>query len=225
MKKIEGAIFDLDGTLVDSMWVWDDCFEQVLRTHFGTSRAQLDPNLLDQMDTSPISIGIPMLCEHFHSEKDPNLILNKMRLFFDHFYSNEVRLKEGVRELLAALAAKGVKMCIASASSPGSVNAALKHCGIDSYFLRVLTCDDVGKSKEYPDIYEAALELLGSSRENTWVFEDAVIALRTSHKMGLPTVGIFDASQREQEEIRSLSTVYLDRGESHKHLISYFETE
>lgn len=223
MYRITGAIFDLDGTLIDSMFVWAECYSMVLSRYFQVTYADLDKAMAEKLDTAPVTIGIPMLCEYFHSSIDPQIILNAIDDYFYQFYHFEVQLKDGVRELLEHLHQKGVKMCVASASSPESVRAALAHCKIDSYFDTVLTCDEIGKSKEHTDIYESALARLQTPKESTWVFEDAVIAIRTSHRMGLPIVGIYDAGQKEQEEIQSLSTVYLAKGESHTALIPYFD--
>ena len=222
MNKITGAIFDLDGTLTDSMFIWDECQDEVLRRYFHTTRDQIDRDMLEKMDTAPISMGVPMLCEYFSSSVDPKEILDMMNEYFRDFYCNKIELKDGVRELLEHLRKKGVRMCVASASSPEMVRAALKHCGIEDYFCAVLTCDDVKKSKEYPDIYEVALSLLHTPKETTWIFEDAVIALRTANRMGMNTVGIYDAGQKDQEEIRALSQIYVDRGEDHRKLIPCF---
>lgn len=222
MNNITGAIFDMDGTLTDSMFVWDECMDEVLHRYFHTTRDQMDQAMVQKMDTAPISIGGPMLCEYFSSSIDPNEILGMMREYFRDFYCNKIELKDGVRELLDHLKKKGVRMCVASASSPEMVRAALKHCEIEDCFCAVLTCDDVKKSKEYPDIYEAALSLLNTPKETTWIFEDAVIALRTAHRMGMNTVGIYDAGQKEQEEIRSLSMIYVEREENHRKLIACF---
>ena len=222
MNKITGAIFDMDGTLTDSMFIWDECLDEVLRRYFHTTRDQIDRDMLEKMDTAPISMGGPMLYEYFSSSVDPKEILDMMNEYFRDFYRHKIELKDGVRELLEHLAKKGVRMCVASASSPEMVRAALKHCGIEDYFCAVLTCDDVKKSKEYPDIYEAALSLLHTPKETTWIFEDAVIALRTAHRMEMNTVGIYDAGQKDQEEIRALSKIYVDRGEDHRKLIACF---
>lgn len=222
MNKITGAIFDMDGTLTDSMFIWDECLDEVLRRYFHTTRDQIDRDMLEKMDTAPISMGVPMLCEYFSSSVDPKEILDMMNEYFRDFYCNKIELKDGVRELLEHLRKKGVRMCVASASSPESVRAALRHCGIEDYFCAVLTCDDVKKSKEYPDIYEVALSLLHTPKETTWIFEDAVIALRTAHRMEMNTVGIYDAGQKDQEEIRVLSQIYVDRGEDHRKLIPCF---
>ena len=223
MYRITGAIFDLDGTLIDSMFVWTECYSMVLNRYFQVTYADLDKAMAEKLDTAPVTIGIPMLCEYFRSPIDPQQIIEEINGYFYQFYHFEVQLKDGVRALLEHLHQKGVKMCVASASSPESVRAALAHCKIDSYFDTVLTCDEIGKSKEHPDIYDLALARLQTPKESTWVFEDAVIAIRTSHRMGLPIVGIYDAGQKEQEEIQSLSTVYLAKGESHTALIPYFD--
>ena len=222
MYQIEGAIFDLDGTLVDSMGIWSEGLEFLLNRFFGVSRAELDDEMSYKLDTAPLTISVPMLCEYFHSSVKPREIMDEMNRFLWNFYSREIELKEGVLELLEHLKQLGVKMCVASASANDKVEAAMKHCGIDRYFEFLITCDDVKKSKEYTDVYDIALERLGTDADHTWIFEDAVIALRTARRTAMHTVGIYDPEQKEQEEIRSLSDIYLAKGESHKKLISFF---
>ena len=223
MNKITGAIFDLDGTLTDSMSVWTGCYAMVLKRYFKATYEDLSREMAQALDTAPITIGIPMLCRYFRSSISAEKILKEIDEYLYHFYFYEVCLKDGVRELLEHLYSKEVKMCVASASSPRFVQAAIKHCKIDPYFTKVFTCDEIGKSKETPDIYELAISQLNTSRKETWIFEDAVIAMRTAAQTGMPTVGIYDREQREQDEIRSLSTIYLAKGESHATLIPYFD--
>jgi len=222
MDKITGAIFDMDGTLTDSMFIWNACFDEALSRFFGTTRDQMDRQIVEKLDTAPISMGVPLLCEYFSSPIDQQEILDMMKDYMQDFYSNKVELKAGALELLEHLSKKGIPMCVASASSPMFVHAALKHCGIDHYFKKILTCDEIGKSKEYPDIYELSLSVLSSPRESTWIFEDAVIAMRTASRVGMKVAGVYDAAQKEQEEIKSLSTVYVSKEENLFKLVDYF---
>lgn len=219
---IKGGIFDLDGTLVDSMWFWGRGLDVLLDRFFGMTRAELDDEISHKLDTAPLTISVPMLCDRFGSKVDPKEILLEMERFFGDFYSGQIELKPGVLEFLEHLKQKGVKMCVASASANNMVEAAMKHCGIDGYFEFLLTCDDVSRSKEYTDVYDIAVERLGTDPDQTWIFEDAVIALRTASKTSMHTVGIFDPGQKEQEEIRTLSEIYLEQGKTYKDLIRSF---
>lgn len=108
----------------------------------------------------------------------------------------------------------GVKMCIASATAPDLIALALKHCEIEEYFLKVFSCDTIGKGKEEPDVFLQAAEFLGTRPEDTWVFEDSLTAVETATRIGMPTVGIYDKYNYGQDRIRKIATVYIDSTES-----------
>ena len=105
-------------------------------------------------------------------------------------------------------------MCIASATALDLITVALKHCGIESYFLKIFSCAEIGKGKEEPDVFMKACEFLGEKPEETWVFEDSLSAIKTVVKIGLPTVGIYDAYNFGREEIKELATEYIAEGET-----------
>ena len=82
--------------------------------------------------------------------------------------------------------------------------------GLGQYFSAVFTCTEVGAGKGRPDVYEAALSALGTPRENTWVFEDSLFAMRTAKAAGFPVAGVYDAAQDEvQQEVRALADCYI----------------
>ena len=130
------------------------------------------------------------------------------------FYSKDVLLKSGVREFLDHLKTKGVKMCIASATSADLLEIALTHCDIKKYFLKVFSCADIGKGKEEPDIFLKAYEFLGEPKEETYVFEDSITAIEAAVKIGIPTVGIYDKYNNGQEKIKKIANEYIAKGET-----------
>ncbi|MBE6688909.1 MAG: HAD family phosphatase [Ruminococcaceae bacterium] len=219
LKNIKGAIFDMDGTLVDSLMLWDILWEK-----FGIrflNRKGFRPLEADDkfVRTKTLKDGM----EHIHSVynignsgEELFEIANQMMI---DFYSNEVELKNGASELLEYFYDKGVKMCIASATDISLINMAVEHLKIGKYFNDILSCTQIGKGKEHPDIYLKALELLGTPMEETYVFEDSHVAVDTADKIGMKTVGIFDKYNYGQEEIRKISTVYIAQGETMKKLI------
>ena len=83
-------------------------------------------------------------------------------------------------------------MVLASATDPILIELGLAHCDMNKYFKAILSCAVIGKGKEEPDIYLEAQRILGTPAEETWVFEDSYVALRTAHGIGMPTVGIYD---------------------------------
>jgi beta-phosphoglucomutase-like phosphatase (HAD superfamily) len=92
-------------------------------------------------------------------------------------------------------------------------------CGLGKYFSKVISCNDVGKGKEHPDVFIAAHEYLGTPKDSTWVFEDSVAAIETAVSAGYKTVGIYDQYNFGLDRIPSIATVYIDKGESLAKLI------
>lgn len=213
MLEIQAAIFDMDGTLVDSLMLWDilhDAYEQAYPHKAGTVISEEDDK---RMRVLPLMESMQLLHEHYElGDSAEELLVLTQRVFFD-FYSNRVQLKEGVREFLDALQSRGVRMCLASATPLPLVNAALEHCGIGRYFERVLSCGEIGKGKDVPDIYLTAKGMMGNLPQ-TWVFEDAYVAVSTAVKAGLPTVAIYDRYNPHQDKIRALAQEYVAPGET-----------
>ena len=212
--KIQAAIFDMDGTLIDSLMLWD-----VLWAEF-TRRYDLPQPFRPSAETDKairtVTLDQSMAIVHRNHGIGPNaeeLFQVAVQVFLD-FYNTRVETKPGVKELLDGLAARGVKMVVATAASPLHVNAAMEHCGFAHHISTLVTCADVGVGKHDPAVFERALEILGTTKEDTWVFEDSTVALTTAHKAGFKTVAVYDDSNNEQDILRHLSDIYIDRGQS-----------
>ena len=89
----------------------------------------------------------------------------------------------------------------------------MDHCGIGDYFELVLSCGEIGKGKDVPDIYLLARERMGDL-PHTWVFEDAYVAVKTATTAGFPTVAIYDRYNAHQEKIRMMADHYIAPGET-----------
>lgn len=217
--KIKGAVFDMDGTLVDSLMLWDVLWERLGDRYPGRKgfrpteeqdRAVRTMTLKDAMDYIHHACGI--------GENGAELLRIAEELI-GGFYENEVGLKDGVLEFLTHCKEKGIPMCIASATARPYIEAGLRHCGIDGFFPRIFSCAEIGKGKDEPDIFLAAAEFLGTSPEETWIFEDSFVAVRTAHNAGMKTVGIFDRYNFNRDELAALADVYIAEGETLKKLI------
>lgn len=204
--KIEGAIFDLDGTLLDSMGIWDRAGEDFLLSLGITPRE----NLAETLKEMSLSQAAEYLQDQYGVSKSVDEIIRDVCHLVEDFYIEKVPLKEGVKEVLEQLAKNHVKMCVATASERRLVDLALTRCGVRQYFAEIFTCNELGLGKDSPKIYEMALSHLGTPKENTFVFEDAIHAIRTAKAAGFPVVGIYDASEKDQETVRSLSDIYLE---------------
>ena len=107
-----------------------------------------------------------------------------------------------------------IRMCIASASDKEMIKLALEHTGIDCFFSDVFSCADIEKGKDEPDIYLMAMDHLGCTVSETCVFEDSLVAIATAKKLGMKTVGIYDKFNYGQDEIKSISDIYIADGET-----------
>lgn len=217
--NIKGAIFDMDGTLVDSLGLWDVLWDELTRRYALPERFVPDEVANRAIRTLTLADSMAFIYHHHGVGNSAEELFEVAHETFMRFYQTRVELKRGVRELLDYYRATGVKMCIASAGNMEHVEAAMDHCGIRDYFTGILSCRQVGKGKEAPDIYELAIEHLGTPREETWVFEDSIVAFRTAHAMGVPTVGVYDKFGFDHEEMKEKSTVYIGPGESFAKMI------
>lgn len=202
---IKGAIFDLDGTLFDSMFIWDTIGEIYLRS------IGYDPkeNLNETFKTMSLYNAACYYRNEYGVTLSVDEIMDGVNRMVEKYYMNEVQLKPGVYDFVKHLHNIGVKMCIATATDKYLVEAALERCGINEYFSEIFTCTSVGHSKNEPDIYREALKHLGTTKEDTLIFEDAVYAIRTAKTDGFKVVAVYDKSEENQAEVKTLCDFYM----------------
>ena len=204
--NIRGAIFDADGTLLDSMGIWDTLGEDYLRTKGKIPRENLRETFRDMS----LLQAACYYRENYALTESPEKIVEELNAMIASFYEKEAPLKEGAAAFLEELCQRNIKMCIATATDHSLIRAALKRCGVLHYFTFILTCGQAGAGKDTPTIYEEALALLGTGKKETFVFEDALYALKTAKTAGFPTVGVKDPSSAGQEgEIIKQADYYL----------------
>lgn len=203
--KIKGAIFDVDGTLLDSMFTWRHRGEIYLESLGITPREglHLDVRRMGFLESPK------MIKEEYKLSQSTDEIRNGMMKVVDDYYKTCPQVKKGTVEFLEELKKNGVKMCIATATDRHMVEPGLINAGIRDYFDEIFTCGGLGTNKTKPFIFEKAMESLGTSKENTVIFEDALYAVKTAKKAGFFVTGIFDEQEPEQEEFRSLCDVFV----------------
>ncbi len=202
---IRGAIFDVDGTLLDSLSIWDTVAEDYLRS-LGIEPRE---NLAETFKTFSLEQSAEYCRSVYGVKQSVKEIMDGIDAMMETFYRQTAPLKPGAAEFLRALAQNGVKMAVATATDRHLIEAALTRCGVRAYFLDMFTCTSVGKSKNEPDIYRAAREALGTKKEDTWVFEDAYHAAKTAADDGFPVAALFDASEDEQDALKKKAKLYL----------------
>lgn len=188
---IQGAIFDCDGTLLDSLGVWHD-LEAYLAREAGVVVTPEERALL-------ATFTIPEVAAFFHEQyglgTDDAEVMRMMNTFMLDYYQHRAVLLPGVRDFLQECADAGIIMSVASSSPPEYLEAGLTCAGIRDYFCAVVSVDEVGASKREPAVYHRACQLMGTSPELTWGFEDSAYALATLRAAGYKTVGIYDETE------------------------------
>lgn len=204
--RVDGAIFDMDGTLLDTMPIWEHASEQYLKSHGIEPREKLSEVLFSMS----MQQGAAYVKEKYGLTESVEEIVAGTNAIVAEAYRNEAEAKPYVPELLEKLKEQGVKMVVATSTDRMHAEAALKRAGIEGYFDTIFTCSEVGAGKSKPEIFERARKQLGTRKSTTWVFEDALYAIKTAKAAGFPTVGLYDeTSKKDQEEIRATADLYL----------------
>ena len=202
---LTGAIFDLDGTLLDSMFIWDTIGEDYLRTLGKEPHEDLKETFM----TLTLEEAAEYYREHYKVTLSVTEIVDSINAMVEGIYRTKVTLKPGVMAYLRLLKERGVKMCVATVTDRYLVEDTLERLGILHYFSEIFTCAEVGYGKDKPIIYQKALEHLGTAKEETFVFEDSLFALETAKIDGFPTVGVYDMHESRQEEMKRLADCYV----------------
>ena len=212
--KINAAVFDLDGTLINSLIVWGELWKAFGEKYMGDASFVPDKEIDMALRTMTLKDACDLLCKKYNMGESGEALLDETNEFVADFYSNSVEFKDGAEEFLKILKESGTKMCVATATSSELVKYAIKRLGVDRYIDTVLSCGDIGKGKDKPDIFLLACEHLGVKPEDAWMFEDSAVALMTAKSIGMKTVGIYDAFNYGHDILKENADIYIDDGET-----------
>lgn len=205
---IKGAIFDIDGVLLDSMGIWDDLGARYLRSLDKIPEEGLNKILFSMS----MEQGAEYLNEHYGLNKSVKETVEGIGKMLEDYYFYEVLLKPGAKEILEFLKSKSIKMAAATSSPRTHIEKALSRNGLLGYIEKIYTTSEVGVSKHSPDIYNLAADFLKTKSEGTLVFEDSLYALKTAKEAGFVTVGVFDEKgESNQAELENQADLYLKK--------------
>ena len=200
------AIFDLDGTLLDSMEVWNNLGKDFLKKY------NLDPpgNIEEILKTMSLQQSAEYFIREFHINSHPSKIIIELCQMIENNYKFKVQLKPFVLEYLQHLKYDGVQMCIATALEYDCVATALKRLKVYDFFEFILTCSDAQTGKEDPQLFNLAAQRLGVKPKETVVFEDALHAIKSAKTAGCYVVGVYDKSaEADTQEIKKFCDRYI----------------
>lgn len=206
--EIKGAIFDMDGTLVDSLSFWPITWKKIGKKYLGIDGYSPDPELAKTVQTMllcDVAVYLNNECGlGADTEEFKNYICEQLA---DH-YRSVATLKPGAIELLEHLKSNGVKLCLATATQSEYARIAYTTLGLDKYLPHFISCTDIGKGKDQPDIYLKGMELLGTTPDQTYIFEDSFVALRTASALGVHPIGIYD-KYNYNKNLEGISEIYI----------------
>ncbi|MBR4724463.1 MAG: HAD family phosphatase [Lachnospiraceae bacterium] len=207
LNDIKAVIFDLDGTLVDSMWMWREIDIEYL-ARFGI---ELPDDLQKCISGMSFSETAEYFKERFKIDDDTETIKNTWNEMAWDMYAHRVGLKRGVLDFVKKLKRNGIKTGIASSNSRELVETVLDSLGIGEYFDEIHVSCEVEHGKPFPDIYLLVAEKLNTEPSKCLVFEDIMEGIEAGHAAGMKVCSVYDDfSANENERIRTASDYYIE---------------
>ena len=193
---IKGVIFDIDGTLLDSMPLWNNLGECYLQK-LGFTEEETE-GLSQRISAMPFVEGIRYIKKAYTLNLEEERIREQLQEMIAKAYCDEVVLKAGVKEYLQFLKERGIPCILATAGDAFLATAALKRLKVWEEFQGLLLCEEFNTSKREAKIYQLAMERLSLSRpEEVLVCEDVLHAVKSAKQAGFQVCGILDEANRE----------------------------
>lgn len=202
----QGAIFDLDGTILDSMHVWREIDAEFL----GRRGLAVPEDYLEAITPLGFDKAAEYTIRRFSLPESREEIIREWYQMAQEAYQNRVELKEGAGEWLKYLKEKGIPLAVATASDEALFVPALKRTGIYGYFDAFVTVKEVVRGKGFPDIYEKAAARIGRQPGQCVVFEDILKGIEGARMGGFCAVAVYDENSADDEaRIRAVADYYI----------------
>lgn len=202
----KAIIFDLDGTLIDSMNVWSDIDKEFFKMH----DLPFEEDYQKEIGHKGLKEIAAYTKSRYNLKESEDEIVSIWLSMAKEAYAYKIPLKEGVKSFLDYLQLKNIKMGIATSNSLELTELVLNHHDIYKYFSKVVTVNELKTNKGSPDIYLHISNSFGFSPSECIVFEDLLVGIRTAKKAGYKVVAIKErASLDKEKEIREIADLYI----------------
>lgn len=208
LENIDAVIFDMDGTLLDSMWIWPDIDDVFLDKY----NLQKPEGFHEGMEGKSYTETAQYFLDLFPSlSQTKEEIMEEWNEMAHDRYISQVKLKPGAKEFIQAMKAQGKKIGIATSNSRFLVNDTLKAMNIEDLFDSVKTSCEAGAGKPAPDVYLLVANDLKVDTSRCLVFEDVPMGIMAGINAGMKTCAIDDDFSRPQnDKKRELADFYIN---------------
>ena len=204
---MKAAVFDLDGTLLDSMWLWKSLANNYLKS------IDIEPpeDLRETLKKLSLLEGCHYIKDRFQLSKTPEEINDEMEELLESHYANHFLLKPYVLETLKDFKNRNIRMCLATATADNLVIKALERLEIGDYFEFIQTSNNIGIGKSNPEFFQAVIKRLDIEPKDIWVFEDALHCMISAKKCDLNIVALMDDSAiSDRQAIEKVANICID---------------
>ncbi len=193
---MKGILFDLDGTLIDSMYIWT-LLDRMYIEHKGL---KYNPIIATKLKEVGLSDTIDVFSEIYGNSVDFSDFNDYIDEVMMKYYSNEFKLKNQIIEKLEDFKKQGFKMCITTITPMKYVTPLVKRLGLDQFMEFIITSDTINIDKNDERFFKYAIEKLGTTYEDTYIFDDATYALKIANQLNLKTIAVYDNSNKDDIE-------------------------
>lgn len=187
-KGIKAVIFDMDGTLIDSMGVW----AEIDRVFLKKRQIPMPDDILKNIEGMSFTETAHYFKNRFNLIENVEEITKEWIEMSKEYYRDHIPLKKGAKELVEKLFNNGFKIGLGTSCQQQLVQASLQKHGLESYFQSVRTSCEVGRGKPFPDIFLKVAEDLQVKPEECLVFEDTIAGIKAARQAGMRVIAVFD---------------------------------
>ena len=204
VMKFKAAIFDLDGTLLDSMSIWSNLCREFLLRHHIDEEIDLDGKL----GVISMRNALEYVIKEFALDVPIDEACAETWQIVEEFYRNKAQIKPGIEAILKHFQKNNIPCGVITATERGLVIPALERVGLSGYFKAVFSCSEMQTSKRTPEVFFQMSQLLGAEPAETIVFEDALYAAVTAKKAGYAVAAVYDCSEKNPLELQQTADWY-----------------